>query len=333
MKNLLPMILLVIAGMLLPQRAEASTSCVASMTSVQFGDVPPFGGDVDVSATISYSCTITSILSSSKVRLCFSIGAGAQGAGNMAPRQMSSGLYPLAFNLYKDSGRSLIWGTRADSYGAVEATLQIGALIGSATANGTLTVYGRVPSGQAALVPAVYLNSFSGGHTELQYRYNEFLLGLQDFPASCASGGSGGGSGSFPFTASATIWPSCDPSFAVNNIDFGSRGLLDSNFDAVASVSPRCTNTTPYQLGLNDGLHASGSTRRMKSAAGAYVTYELFRDSGRAQRWGNLQSIDTVAGTGSGGAQSVPVYGRVPTQSPTPAAGVYSDTVTVTVYY
>lgn len=333
MKNLTALILLALACLLLPLRGEASTNCSATLTNVQFGAVAPFGGNVDVSATLNYSCTITSILSSSKIRMCFSIGAGVQGGGNFAPRQMTSGANPLSFNLYKDSGHGLIWGTRSNSYGAVEATLQIGALIGSNTANGSLTVYGRVPGGQTALIPGSYTDVFSGSHTELIYRYNEFLLGLLDFPASCASGGNGGGSGTFAFTALASVAASCDPSFAVNNINFGTRGLLVADFDAMANVSPRCTNTTPYQLGLNNGINASGSIRRMKSSAGSYVSYELYRDSGRSQRWGNTQNVDTVAGSGSGSAQGVPMYGRVPTQSPTPAAGAYSDTVTVTVYY
>lgn len=312
--------------------AQASTTCSASLSDINFGPVNPFGSQVDVTATLNYSCTISSILSSSRVRMCFSIGAGAQGAGNFNPRQMTSGANPLYFNLYKDSGRSLIWGTRSNSYGAVEATLEIGALLGSASASGSFTVYGRVPAGQTTAVPGNYSNAFSGSHTELVYQYNEFLLGLLGYPASCTSGGNGSGSGSFAFTAQAQATAQCDPSFTVENIDFGTRGLLVSNYDTTAIVKPRCTNTTPYQLGLNNGLNASGSTRRMKSAAGNHVSYELYRDNGYSQRWGNTQGSDTVAGTGTGSAQNVTIYGRVAPQ-PTPRAGAYSDTVTVTIYY
>ncbi|MDM4771969.1 spore coat protein U domain-containing protein [Solimonas sp. SE-A11] len=313
--------------------AQASTSCSASMSNVSFGSVSPFGGNIDVTATINYSCSITSILSSSKVRACFGIGSGAQGGGALDPRVMTSGVNSLGFNLYKSAARTDIWGSRSNAYGGVEVTLELGALIGSTTQTGSLTVYARVPSGQLTAVPASdYSNSFSGVHTELVYQYNEFLLGLLPTPASCTSGGNGGSSGTFPFTASATVTASCDPVFTIDGIDFGTRGLLASNFDAVAVIHPRCTNTTPYQLGLNDGLYASGSLRRMKSTAGAYVGYQLYRDSGRSQRWGNTQNVDTVAGSGSGSAQNVQVYGRVAPQA-TPAAGSYTDTVTVTIYY
>ncbi|WP_162932265.1 Csu type fimbrial protein [Solimonas sp. K1W22B-7] len=330
MRQLAPLLLLLLA--LCPQPGQASTTCSASLSNVSFSPVNPFGGNVDVTATLNYSCTITSILSSSRVRMCFSIGAGAQGGGNFAPRQMSSGANLLYFNLYKDSGRSLIWGTRSNSYGSVGATLEIGALLGSATANGSLTVYGRIPSGQTTLVPGSYSNAFSGAHTELIYQYNEFLLGLLGYPATCTSGGNGSGSGTFAFSALATVSAQCDPSFSVENINFGTGGLLTANYDATAIVSPRCTNTTPYQLGLNNGINASGSIRRMKSAAGNYVSYELYRDNGRSQRWGNTQGTDTVAGTGSGSAQDVTIYGRVAPQA-TPVAGSYADTVTVTIYY
>lgn len=41
---------------------------------------------------------------------------------------------------------------------------------------------------------------------------------------------------------------------------------------------------------------------------------------------------DTLAGTGNGNVQNLTVYGRVPPQA-TPAAGVYTDTVAITVTY
>ncbi len=312
--------------------AHAATTCTASMTDVQFGSVDPFDGNVDIQATISYSCTITSLLSSSKVRMCFSIGSGLQGDSNMAPRQMLSGANVLYFQLYKDSGRNQIWGTRSDAYGSTNADMQLGALIGSTTDSGELTVYGRVPAAQTTLVPGVYINSFSGAHTELAYQYNEFLLGLLPFPDSCVSGGTGGGTGTFPFTASATVNAACNPTFSVQNIDFGTQGLLTAAIETTATLSPQCTNTTPYQVGLNNGLHASGNTRRMQSSGGQYVTYELYRDAGRSQRWGNTQSVDTLGGTGAGDAQNVTIYSRVASQN-TPPSGDYSDTVTVTIYY
>ena len=61
------------------------------------------------------------------------------------------------------------------------------------------------------------------------------------------------------------------------------------------------------------------------------ITYGLFRNSARTQGWFNTAGT-TQAGTGTGSAQTLPVYGRVGAQT-TPPPGTYSDTVTVTVTY
>ncbi|HEY0973298.1 MAG TPA: spore coat protein U domain-containing protein [Solimonas sp.] len=328
-------LLLLLGLVALPLPSRAATTCSASMSDIVFGDVNPFGTHVDVQATLNYSCSSSGILGlgllGARARLCFSIGIGTQGTA-LDPRRMASGANGLLFNLYKTSARNTIWGTRSDSYGAVETTMDVPVTLGSGSANGSLTVYGRVPASQISLVPGNYASAFSGSHTQLAYRYNEGLLNLTTTPASCASGGSGGGTGTFAFNAQASVSKRCVPNFAVQNIDFGTQGLLTSAIDTTATISPQCTNTTPYQIGLDNGLYASGNMRRMRSGANRHVTYELYRDTGRNQRWGNTQNVDTVTATGSGSAQNVTIYGRVAPQA-TPTAGSYSDTVTVTITY
>ena len=71
----------------------------------------------------------------------------------------------------------------------------------------------------------------------------------------------------------------------------------------------------------------------MAGGSSEFVNYELYRDAGRTQRWGNTPPTDIVASTGTGSAQpAVTVYGRVPPQT-TPSAGSYGDTITVNVTY
>jgi spore coat protein U-like protein len=48
--------------------------------------------------------------------------------------------------------------------------------------------------------------------------------------------------------------------------------------------------------------------------------------------WGTTIGTNTVSATGNGASQSYTVYGQVPAQT-TPAAAVYTDTITVTVTY
>ena len=71
-------------------------------------------------------------------------------------------------------------------------------------------------------------------------------------------------------------------------------------------------------------------TQRKMTFSGRQITYGLFRDVARLQPWGTTIGGNTVSGTGSGGTQSVTVYGRIPPQ-PTPPPGLYQDNITVTI--
>jgi len=106
-----------------------------------------------------------------------------------------------------------------------------------------------------------------------------------------------------------------------------------SQTDATATLSVTCTNTTPYNVGLDAGLTAGATvTTRAMSITGASLPYSLFQDAGRTVNWGNTVGTDTVAGTGTGNAQTLTVYGRVAAgQLVTP--GAYTDTITATVTY
>lgn len=129
-----------------------------------------------------------------------------------------------------------------------------------------------------------------------------------------------------------TITASCTIAGA-STMNFGSSGVIAANVDQTSTVQVQCTNTTPYNIGLDAGI-GSGATvaaRKMTNGA-ATITYSLFSDSGRTTVWGNTIGTNTVSATGSGASQSYTVYGRVPAQS-TPAPAVYTDTVTVTVTY
>jgi len=133
------------------------------------------------------------------------------------------------------------------------------------------------------------------------------------------------------FNVSLTITASCTVSATA--LSFGSSGVIAASIDNTSTVTVTCTNTTPYNVGLDAGTAtgATVTTRKMTSG-GATVSYALYQNVGRTTNWGNTVGTDTVAGTGSGSAQAVTVYGRVPAQS-TPAPGAYSDTITVTVTY
>ncbi|WP_199084418.1 spore coat U domain-containing protein [Bosea sp. ASV33] len=119
---------------------------------------------------------------------------------------------------------------------------------------------------------------------------------------------------------------------AASDLNFGNAGVLSASVDSTSTISVQCTTTTPYTIGLNQGVNGSSVTTRQMAGAGGLINYSIFRDAGRTQNWGTTAGSDTVAGVGNGAAQNYTVYGRVPAQT-TPAPALYTDTITVTVTY
>jgi spore coat protein U-like protein len=107
---------------------------------------------------------------------------------------------------------------------------------------------------------------------------------------------------------------------------------LDTLFNT-STLQLQCTNTTPYNIGLDAGTGSGANVAARKMTNGANtITYSLYSDSGRTTVWGNTVGTNTVSATGNGASQSYTVCGRVPSQT-TPAAATYTDTITVTVTY
>jgi spore coat protein U domain-containing protein, fimbrial subunit CupE1/2/3/6 len=135
------------------------------------------------------------------------------------------------------------------------------------------------------------------------------------------------------FGVSMTITANCRV-VSANNVSFGSSGIWTAAVDASATFDVQCTNSTPYNVGLDLGANETGTTRRMVHGTDAaqWVNYELYSNAGRTVVWGDTVSTDTVAGTGNGTSQTLTVYGRVPVQTVS-KPGAYSDTITITITY
>ncbi|SEE96166.1 Spore coat protein U (SCPU) domain-containing protein [Rhizobiales bacterium GAS191] len=119
-----------------------------------------------------------------------------------------------------------------------------------------------------------------------------------------------------------------------SNLTFATSGVLAGNVDQTSTITVECTNTTPYNIGLNQGVNGgSVTTRQMKGGpSNELIGYSLSSDAARSVNWGQTIGTDTVGGTGNGSPQAYTVYGRVPPQT-TPSPGTYTDTITVTVTY
>lgn len=136
-------------------------------------------------------------------------------------------------------------------------------------------------------------------------------------------------------TVSATVSKNC--TITTTPVAFGSYDSVTANatapLDGTGGVVVRCTKGAAAKVGLNPGGNAQGATRRMAGIATEFLTYELYKDSGHVNVWGDTAStaLDIPPAVNQN-PQTFPVYGRVP-QAQTAAVGAYTDTVVATVNF
>jgi spore coat protein U-like protein len=294
-----------VMAMLLSDPAAAQVCAIAangvSSSSLSFGTVSGLGAQPGSSGLLGVSCISSPVAYT--VALNYGSGAGANGLHRYMTSPSGA---TVPYHLYTDPAYQHVWG---DSTGVNTV---------SSTYNGTLqifTIYADVLSVSGA-APGTYTD----------YETSNLVYS--------------GGNASFQFAVTVTVAAACNVSATALN--FGSVSApIATAVTSTATVTTQCTNTTPYSIGLDSGTNAAGSQRRMQQgAAGQYVSYNLFTDSGYAQPWGAASSATgcagasgtCVLGTGTGSNQGITVYGQVPPQA-SPSVGSYTDTVVVTVTY
>ena len=313
-------------------------TCTATMTDMNFGNVEvALNPDVGTTGDLLISCSGAN--PNQQLRLCLHLceGSGGMDSSDANPRYMnnSSG---LQYNVFRDIAFTQIWGAReaaGNTYCSSSAWTSKNlalALSPFADASGnystTLTVYGRVFSGQTTMPVGSY-SSFFTATTNSQSR---FVLAYRNCCLACNTTNTFQTT-SAPFTVSATVVPSC--SVSATDLDFGTDSLLSGNIDRTSTVSVTCGAGQAYSVRLNQGTTPGGTTttRLMKHASTSdTIPYQLFSDAGHSQNWGNSAG-DDVDGAGTGSPVNHTVHGRVPAPTVAPRAGSYSDTITVTVIY
>lgn len=139
-KTSLLMVALLLAGPARPAQAGTDTdiltvtatvlsACSLSGGTLSFGSYTSGQtANLDVTGVINYvNCSGS---------LTFALDGGL--SGNANARQMQQGANRLTYQIYRNAVRNAVWGTGADAQGVV--------LVG--TQSGSVTVYGRIPSGQ-----------------------------------------------------------------------------------------------------------------------------------------------------------------------------------------
>lgn len=170
------------------------------------------------------------------------------------------------------------------------------------------------------------------------FKWGRAVLGF-GFVGMLVSGQASAATQTANLSVSATVAATC--SISTTALGFGAYDPVGTHnatpLDGTGAVIVTCTNGASAALTLGQGANAgTGSTdavpvRRMKNAAGVFLTYGLYSDAGHTTVWGNTPAT-SVAQTGSGTAASVTVYGRVPAAQNV-ASGAYTDTVVATVTF
>lgn len=130
-------------------------------------------------------------------------------------------------------------------------------------------------------------------------------------------------------------------------VAFGDYDPLAANasapMNASGAVTIACTRGAAPAVGLGPGANGDSSSRRMRSAGSALLTYELYKPSSTAPGAGCLYGSPAVWGDSAGGlfapgavADRKPHAYRICGQvggGQSPPAGSYTDTVVVTVNF
>jgi spore coat protein U-like protein len=295
--------------------ALAQTCGTPTATALAFGEVASqvlASQTVDTTGTITYNCTGGT--ASTPVRICISLGNFTGSVRTMT----RGGAGSLDFQVYQDAARTIVWGNpTTPTIMTIDTTFNA-----SGVASGSVTMYGRILAGQTVEQDGSYTRTMSGGTSQR-------LTFSTNMSTACTA--ITGGARTFSFTASATISNLCNVSAATLN--FGSTINLTATVDQSSTIQAQCTNSTPYNIGLNAGTGAGATVAARKmTSGGSMINYSLYRDAARSLVWGTTIGTNTISATGNGSSQNHTVYGRVPVQT-TPDPGTYSDTINVTVTY
>ncbi|MBN9600409.1 MAG: spore coat U domain-containing protein [Afipia sp.] len=288
------------------------------MTNMAFGSFNPLTGAKSTSATLSVNCTGTQ---NKVVRFCVS----AAGTDQTGCRSMVSFSTQLAFGLYTNAAHTVSLGDYrgggscpSGSWGATGLQFNL-TLNATGSGSTTKTIYAGL--NDATAVPGSYTANYSGSNINVDYVYNTGAACPVTAPKSVQPA----------FNISATVQAACTVN--ATNMNFGSLTLLNADVDETSTITAQCTNSTPFNIGLNtgNGSGATVSARKMTSGTKTII-YSLYQNAARTTVWGNTVGTDTASGIGIGANQSLTVFGRVPPQV-TPEPATYTDTIIVTITY
>lgn len=131
---------------------------------------------------------------------------------------------------------------------------------------------------------------------------------------------------------SITITNDCT-AIAAPAVAFGSAPVAKSFPSISQSITVTCTKDYAYTLGIDNGVNASGTTRRMAGTGSNRLSYEIYKGSTTsrwgstgAERWGS--SVSTQLSS-DGTLRTFTYTAQVLPNQTTPPGGTYGDTLTI----
>jgi spore coat protein U-like protein len=278
-----------------PRQAQAAsiTSCTVSSSGLTFPNYDLIGQAQDAgTGTLVVQCTGKG---TSTVTVGLSTGSGSCTTRTV---KLSSS---LNYNIYTTSALGTVW---CDPTTRVSVTFALPNGQGG-TLSQNVTMYGAVDASQS-VAPGTYTDTlqatvyWAGGNSPASNVAIQVTA-----PATCAASAGALGFGNY-------------------------TGVV---VQAQATLTTTCSLSTPYTIALAGGSNLNGVQRQMSDGLSHYIPYFLYSNSSRTTSWGDGTALGaTVAGTGTGVAQSLTVYGSTGAQSALPP-GNYSDSVVMTVSY
>jgi len=133
------------------------------------------------------------------------------------------------------------------------------------------------------------------------------------------------------FTVTANVTAAC--TISGSPLAFGNFSPLGADVDGTSTLTATCTNGSPYTIGLSAGTSAGAAvtTRHMTGPSGALLDYNLSPVASGGINWDLINGTTTRAGSGTGLAQAITVFGRIPGNQNTAKVGTYSDIITATI--
>lgn len=224
------------------------------------------------------------------------------------PRTMALGGNLLPYNLYTTSAGNPppVWGDGS------AGTVVVNLVTTPQNKTFTLNIFGIMPI-NSDVPPGTYLDSVS--------------LTINDDKA--------GDPDTVTFSVRAIVPAECTIStFLIGFGTYDPVGTHATNpLNATGVINVYCTRTTVGTVQLTAGQWSLGAVRRMRSAGGAFLTYEVYRELGRTTVW-NL--ANTVSGTSTN--RTLPINGGFTAYAQIPgnqdaASGTYYDTIQAIVNY